>query len=407
MGKLSDVQLRSWVKAGEPLAKSDGDGLTFTLSAKGVASWVLRYRHGGKAKELSLGRYPDLPLVKVRKDAAEMRVAVAKGVDVAGTKRLTKLEAKNARTITQLADDYLKDLVKRGKSDASISWHVSAYIKPKFGKRNIDDVRPREILSYFQDLAEEKPSTARSVFGTLRRMYEFAVARQIVDFSPAATIKPHVIASKAARERNLSADEVGKLLRELSNPDNSLTEAQQIAIRMLLWTLGRKTEVTEMHWSEYDAETGIWTLPEERAKNGRTHLIPLPSQAIAGLKRMKEIGCESTWVFPGKTGEKPMGETTLNERLTRSNRLGIAHWRIHDLRRTGSTMLHEMGFQPHIIERALNHIQDGVGGVYNKAQWLDERALMLQQWADYLDVLESGAKVLPFKARGSQSNTAA
>jgi len=70
-------------------------------------------------------------------------------------------------------------------------------------------------------------------------------------------------------------------------------------------------------------------------------------------------------------------------------------------------MLHEMGFQPHIIERALNHIQDGVGGVYNKAQWLDERALMLQQWADYLDVLESGAKVLPFKARGSQSNTAA
>lgn len=368
---------------------------------------MLRYRHGGKAKELSLGRYPDLPLVKVRKDAAEMRVAVAKGVDVAGTKRLTKLEAKNARTITQLADDYLKDLVKRGKSDASISWHVSAYIKPKFGKRNIDDVRPREILSYFQDLAEEKPSTARSVFGTLRRMYEFAVARQIVDFSPAATIKPHVIASKAARERNLSADEVGKLLRELSNPDNSLTEAQQIAIRMLLWTLGRKTEVTEMHWSEYDAETGIWTLPEERAKNGRTHLIPLPSQAIAGLKRMKEIGCESTWVFPGKTGEKPMGETTLNERLTRSNRLGIAHWRIHDLRRTGSTMLHEMGFQPHIIERALNHIQDGVGGVYNKAQWLDERALMLQQWADYLDVLESGAKVLPFKARGSQSNTAA
>ena len=154
-----------------------------------------------------------------------------------------------------------------------------------------------------------------------------------------------------------------------------------------------------MPWSEYDAETGIWTLPEERAKNGRTHLIPLPSQAIAGLKRMKEIGCESTWVFPGKTGEKPMGETTLNERLTRSNRLGIEHWRIHDLRRTGSTMLHEMGFPPHIIERALNHIQDGVGGVYNKAQWLDERALMLQQWADYLDALESGAKVLPFKAR--------
>lgn len=399
MGKLSDVQLRSWIKAGTPLAKSDGDGLTFTLSAKGVASWVLRYRHGGKARELTLGRYPDMPLVRARKEAAEMRVSVSKGIDVAGSKRLAKLQAKSARTIAQLADDYLKDLVKRGKRDDSIGWHVSAYIKPKFGKRNIDDLRPREALFYFQELAAKKPSTARSVFGTLRRMYEFAVARQIVDFSPVATIKPHVIATKKHRERNLSAEEVGRLLRELSNPDNSLSEAQQIAIRMLLWTLGRKTEVTTMAWSEYDAETGIWTLPEERAKNGRTHLVPLPSQAIAALKRMKEIGCESKWVFPGKTTENPMGETTLNERLSRSKRLGIAHWCIHDLRRTGSTMLHEMGFPPHIIERALNHVQDGVGGVYNKAQWLDERASMLQQWADYLAGLESGATVLPFRSR--------
>jgi hypothetical protein len=92
----------------------------------------------------------------------------------------------------------LKDLIKRGKSDESIGWHVSAYIKPKFGKRNIDDVRPREILEYFQTMASDKPSTARSVFGTLRRMYEFAIARQIVDFSPLASIKPHVIAPKVA-----------------------------------------------------------------------------------------------------------------------------------------------------------------------------------------------------------------
>jgi len=406
MGKLSDVQLRSWVKAGEPLAKSDGDGLTFTLSAKGVATWILRYRHGGKAKELTIGRYPDISLLNARKEAAEKRVSVSKGVDVAGTKRITKLEAKSARTVTQLADDYLKDLIKRGKSDESIGWHVSAYIKPKFGKRNIDDVRPREILEYFQKLAGDKPSTARSVFGTLRRMYEYAIARQIVDFSPLASIKPHVIAAKVARDRNLSPDELGKLLRELPKPDNALTEAQQIAIRMLLWTIGRKTEVTEMLWSEYSKDSGIWTLPEDRTKNGRAHLVPLPSQAITALKRLKDIGCSSSWVFPGKTSEKPMGETTLNERLTRSNKLGIQNWRIHDLRRTGSTLLHEMGFAPHIVERALNHIQDGVGGVYNKAQWLDERAAMLQQWADYLDALESGAKILPFKARGTQSSAA-
>jgi hypothetical protein len=80
MGKLSDVQLRNWVKAGEPLARSDGDGLTFTLSPKGLAAWVLRYRYGGKAKELSIGRYPDMSLLNARKEAAEKRVAISKGM---------------------------------------------------------------------------------------------------------------------------------------------------------------------------------------------------------------------------------------------------------------------------------------------------------------------------------------
>lgn len=406
MGKLSDIHIRNWIKAGKPLAKSDGDGLTFTLSAKGLPAWVLRYRHGGKAKELTLGRYPDMSLTAARKEAAEKRVEVSKGVDVAGAKRLTKIEAKNARTISQLASDYTKDLLSRGKSDSSIAWHVSAYITPKFGRRNIDDLRPKEILDYFQGIAAKKPSTARSVFGTLRRMYEFAIARQIVEFSPVASIKPHVISAKASRERNLSTEELGKLLRELPKQENSLSEAQQIAIRMLLWTLGRKTEVTEMPLAEFNEENGIWTLHEDRAKNGRTHLVPLPRQAIAALKRLKEIGCSSDWAFPGINSDRPMGETTLNERLTRSNRLGIEHWRIHDLRRTGSTMLHEMGFPPHIIERALNHVQDGVGGVYNKAQWLDERAAMLQHWADYLDALEAGAKVMPFKARNAELSAA-
>jgi len=401
MGKLSDVQLRNWVKAGQPIAKADGDGLTFTLSAKGTAAWTLRYRHGGKAKELSLGRYPDMSLTAARKEAAEKRVAVSKGSDVAAEKRLAKIEAKNARSITQLADEYLADLIKRGKTDKSIKWHVSAYIKPKFGGRNIDDIKPKEVLSYFQGISAEKPAAARAVFGTLRRMYEYAIARQIADYSPLASIKPHVISSKAARHRNLTTDELSKLLQELPKPEHKLSEAQQIAIRMLLWTLGRKTEVTEMPLSEYDKETGIWTLPEDRAKNGHTHMVPLPRQAIVALKRLKELGCESAWAFPGKSSDNPMGETTLNERLTRSKRLGIAHWRIHDLRRTGSTMLHEMGFLPHIVERALNHIQEGVGGVYNKAQWLDERAAMLQQWADYLDALEAGAKVMPFKVKAA------
>ena len=166
---------------------------------------------------------------------------------------------------------------------------------------------------------------------------------------------------------------------------------------MLLWTVCRKREVTEMRWSEYDPATRLWTIPEERTKNGRTHLVPLPEQASKALEHLRTISCGSEWVFPGNRSTKPLGETTLNERLSRSGRLGIDHWTIHDLRRTGSTMLHEMGFPPHVIERALNHVQIGVGGIYNKAQWFEERGSMLQHWADYLDSLENGAEILPFR----------
>lgn len=107
MGTIRDVQLRNWVTAGKPVAKSDGDGLTFTLSATGTASWVLRYRMSGKQRELTLGRYPDLSIAAARKLAAERRVEVQQGVDVARKKQKTKLESARAWTFKRLADDYL------------------------------------------------------------------------------------------------------------------------------------------------------------------------------------------------------------------------------------------------------------------------------------------------------------
>lgn len=397
MGKLTDIQLRNWIKAATPVAKSDGGGLTFTLSSFGTASWVLRYRHGTRAKEITLGRYPDLSLTSARKLAAEKRVSVSQGVDVAAAKRTEKIDAKNARTVNQLAEEYFADLKKRGKSDKTIRWHHSAYLKRKFGHRCLNEIKPREILDFFQKISDEKPSTARAVLGTFKRMYDFAIARQVIDINPAAQIKPGIFAPKAVRQRHLTPEELSRLLQEINNPEQGLSKPQQIAIKLLVLTLCRKTEVTEMQWSEYDESSGLWSLPGARTKNTRVHLIQLPRQATKALAEMKAISRSPDWVFPGNSSNKPMGATTLNERLTRSKHLGIAHWRIHDLRRTGSTMLHEMGYPPHIIERALNHVQDGIGGVYNKAQWLTERAQMLQQWANYLEALEAGATLSPYE----------
>ena len=107
MGTIRDVQVRNWINAGKAVAKSDGDGLTFTLSSGGTASWVLRYRLSGKQRELTLGRYPDVTIAAARKLATEKRVEVQQGVDVARKKQKTKLELARAWTFKRLADDYL------------------------------------------------------------------------------------------------------------------------------------------------------------------------------------------------------------------------------------------------------------------------------------------------------------
>ena len=116
MGKLKDIHLRHRIKTGRPVAESDGDGLTFTLSERGTAAWVLRYRFGGKARELTLGRYPDTSLAKAREEVREARAKIQKGVDVAREKQKTKIETAAAKSFLQLATDYMDKAFRRLKA---------------------------------------------------------------------------------------------------------------------------------------------------------------------------------------------------------------------------------------------------------------------------------------------------
>lgn len=135
MGKLTDVQIRNWIKAGAPVAIADGDGLTFTLSAKETAAWTLRYRIGGKPKELTLGRYPDIPLTKAREIATAKRAEVQQGVDVAAEKRRAGQEAASAWTFRRLADDYFEKVADR-LADNTLKGRrqqLRDYVYPKIG----------------------------------------------------------------------------------------------------------------------------------------------------------------------------------------------------------------------------------------------------------------------------------
>ena len=151
MGQLTDVQIRNWIKAGEAIAKADGDGLTFTLSAKGTAAWVLRYRvpSAKSQKEMTLGRYPDISLGKARELATEARAKIQQGADVAREKQATKRESASAWTVRQLADDYMQ------KSEAHLAQgtidqrrqQLRAHVFPIIGSLAAKDVTPADIVT--------------------------------------------------------------------------------------------------------------------------------------------------------------------------------------------------------------------------------------------------------------------
>ncbi|HLA35991.1 MAG TPA: integrase family protein, partial [Rhodocyclaceae bacterium] len=220
MGKLSDIQIRSWIKAGTPLAKSDGDGLTFTLSPTGAAAWILRYRHAGKQREITLGRYPDITLSKAREIASAKRAEVAQGVDVAAEKRQAEQEAARTWTFRKLAEDYFEKSADR-LADNTIkgrSQQLRDYVFPKIGNIDAAEVSSSDIVEIVEAASVRSLHIARLVMVAIREVFAHGIARHVVTIDPCAHIKTRAIigGTQQQRERVMLTDaEIGELLNAL------------------------------------------------------------------------------------------------------------------------------------------------------------------------------------------------
>lgn len=380
----------------------DGDGLYLDVTAAGAMTWRYRYRLNGKREKFTIGAYPKIGLADARTIHKKLVGKVADGKSPVGDERdkaQAERTAKVAGTIADLATKYLADLADRGKKARSVQWHIDAHIVPGIGKvRSLDltTKQVRDLCNRIKDV-DGAPASAREVLGTIKRMLQFGADAGLIPSNVAAAIKPQIYASKAERERSLSQDELRQFLQGLDAGKLSLVVSS--ALRVILLTMTRKNEAIKAPWSEFDRDAGLWEVAAERTKLQRSHVVPLSSQAMAVLEALRPDAEEantawSQWVFLGQAG-RPLSDTTLNEALSREKWFGLERFTVHDLRRTASTILHEQGWNTDVIEKALNHKMKGVRGIYNKAEYLDQRREMLQAWADYLDALKSGAKVVP------------
>ncbi|VVE36369.1 integrase [Pandoraea horticolens] len=183
---LDDIQIRHWIAKGEPVAKADGDGLTFTLSKNGTATWVLRYSRGGRRRELTLGNYPDLTLAAARKASRAHRVAIDNGDDPAAEKKLEKARTLEAWTVNQLCDDFAEKVLVPPLADVTIyqhEWNMKTFIRPRLGSIEVRAVKPSDIVFILDDSKRTWQITKR-MLTTMRMLFSHAQGKRLIEVNP-------------------------------------------------------------------------------------------------------------------------------------------------------------------------------------------------------------------------------
>ena len=407
MGKLSDTQLKAWIRAGNAIAgKSDGGGLTFTLSKAGAAAWVLRYRYGGKQKEYTLGKYPEITLAEARVAALELRGRIQKGENIAVSKQAEKaVDALDMNIFESLANEW----IERGMAESmqkKAKATFKRYVYPSIGKLPPKDIHPQHIDRVLRGIvAAGAPTVANDVLRYFKRLFAYARKRRIVTDNPASDFDYSDAGGKeSSRDRALLLKEIKIFLKAMSVAP-TLGRENELAFKLLLLLGVRKSELLAATWSEFDLDNAMWHLPEHRTKTSKSVDIPLPPLAIKWFQELKIRAARSEWVFPARRiSTRKLGHIspdTLNLAQTRINH-GLKHFTVHDLRRTLRTQLAALGVSPHIAERVLNHKLRGIEGVYDQYDYIKERRQALEQWADVLESLEDDGNVIPIGLKVAQ-----
>ncbi len=399
MGKLTVKKIESMIK-GKPGRFADGDGLYFVVPKSGKPFWMLRYTNNKKRKEMTLSRYEDLTLADARAKAAEKSQEHRNGLDpLLARKREKQVPIK---TVDDLFTDWHKTLVKRLKHPNIPERIYHKDIAPHIGQASLKAVSARDIRTVLQTITKsDRPTIANDALGYCKQLFNHGIKLDVMDNNPASAFSVSDAGGvEKSKDRALSMDELEKVFRIFSENHGSFSRENYLACALLV-TLGvRKSELIEAPWQEFDLDTATWQLPKERSKSGVEITIPIPLAAIKWLKELQVRAFSSPYVFPNRRSSKRpyMGADTLNRAISKlfgrepgrkkqpPNKMGdMAHFTVHDLRRTCRSLLASNGVAGHIGERCLNHKLKGIEGVYNQYDYFDERQEALEMLAKTLE----------------------
>lgn len=403
---LSDVQVRNAKTKEKDYKLSDGQGLYLLVTATGGKLWRLDFSFAGKRKTLAFGNYPAVSLADARQRRDDAKKLLANGVDPGAVRK-----AQKAATIAETESSF--EIVARewhGKFSATWSschaettmGRLQLDVFPVMGARPIAEIKAPEVLAMLRRIESRGAlETAHRVRTICGQIFRYAVATGRAGRDPAADLKGALPPYKKSHLAAITdPKDVAPLLRAIDDYRGSFVVKSALQLAPLVFV--RPGELRQAEWSEIDLDAAEWNIPAERMKMKQPHLVPLSERAVEILRELKALTGNSHYVFPsGRSFHRPMSNNAINAAL---RRMGFDKDEMtgHGFRAMARTILDEvLQVRPDYIEHQLAHaVKDPNGRAYNRTAHLVERRKMMQIWADYLEGLKVGAKVILMKSVG-------
>lgn len=385
------------------IREGSGNGFVITVFPSGEKSFVYIYHFQGRKRRMTLGKYPHMSLSDAKQAHRAALKVLESGKDPAIEKKKALLDERSADTVNSLANEFLEVWAKpRKKSWQEDERILNRDILPVWGKQKAKDITKRDVILLLEKIVKRgAPIGANRTLACIRRMFNFGVERDLLTASPCATVRAP--SKENRRERSLSVEEIRYFWHILTNKSYGdstdktditsalkMSESTKLVLKLLLITAQRKGEIVGAEWRDIDFSTNVWTIPSEKAKNKKTHRVPLSELAIELLEEIKQFSNGSRWLFPAATTVKKdihMTSKAIDHALRRNAEAfsDIEAFSPHDLRRTAATHMASMRISSDILSRILNHSKQGVTEQhYNQYNYDDEKRDALNRWADRL-----------------------
>ena len=398
----------SGVKSLKPKDKSykvtDRDGMYLVVQPSGTIVFRLDYRMNGRRETVTLGRYgaAGISLARAREKLIDAKRAITEGRSPAQEKQREKRRLKEAESFGEFAERWFQEGRMADSTKAMRRAIYERDLLPKYRNRLLTEITAEDLRALCAAVKERgAPAVAIHVRDIVKQIYGFAILHGEKVHNPAEDVGPASIAHFVPRDRSLSPSEIRIMLNQLEHVPTLPTI--RLGMKLFLLTMVRKSELQDATWDEVDFENAVWSIPKERMKRSRPHNVYLSQQVLDIMVALKTCAGNSRYLLPSRyDADAPMSRATFNRITTavvaraKKEGLPLESFTVHDLRRTGSTLLNELGFNSDWIEKCLAH-EDGRSsrGVYNKAEYEHQRRHMLQEWANIVDAWAAGQKYVP------------